>query len=80
MPLKIHQFEDLDSVDFSKAKKAPLWVDGRGQRVEWKHCFVWEYDSSNTNSPKKQHPECSGWAIVENGTDIYLGGRGVGNI
>ncbi|KAK4096896.1 hypothetical protein N658DRAFT_435173 [Parathielavia hyrcaniae] len=56
---------------FDDAESAPWTVDGCGQRVYWKGCFIIEYEGEEVIA---RHEVCDGEGKVERGTKLYFGG------
>ena len=68
--------EALDpSIDFDDSKSAGRWLIGSGQKIAWRHCFVWEYTSGNVDRPVKEHKTCEGQATIPRGVEVYIGGK-----
>ncbi|KAK4243364.1 hypothetical protein C7999DRAFT_18267, partial [Corynascus novoguineensis] len=64
--------EDLTKTSdfFDNAKVAPWTVEGYGQRVYWKGCFIIEYEGEEV---VKRYKVCDGEGRVERGTKLYFG-------
>lgn len=65
-----------DDAFFNDADTSPTVVDGVGQMVYFKKCFVKVYDSANTSKPLQTFEACDGQGRVPRGTSLVLGGIG----
>ncbi|PSN59586.1 hypothetical protein BS50DRAFT_579828 [Corynespora cassiicola Philippines] len=63
------------SFQFSDAKTSPYIVEGKGQKVYWRNCWIKVYDKGHSE-PREQHEKCDGWAIVLADTEVTFGGQG----
>ena len=64
-----------DSIDFSNAKTSPYLVEGKGQKVYWRNCWVKVYEKGQSE-PREQYDKCDGWAIVLGDIEVTFGGQG----
>lgn len=62
-------------IDFSDAKTSPYLVEGNGQKVYWRNCWVKVYNKGQSE-PREQYDKCDGWAIVLADTEVTFGGQG----
>lgn len=73
--------EDLQpSVDFttSDTESTPRWIEGKGQRVFWRGCYVtaYEKDSRGKRGEGISLAKRDGQAIVPLSVELYFAGEG----
>lgn len=76
MSFEIQPLEATVSFDGADVISAPIWLDGKGQKIYWKGCVVKVYNSCNKFKAIALHTTCDGQAIVPEGTDVFLGNKG----
>ncbi|KAL2138254.1 hypothetical protein VTI28DRAFT_7182 [Corynascus sepedonium] len=64
-----------ESFDWSGAKTSPYLVEGKGQKVYWRDCWINVYEKGQS-TPKKDIPKCSGWTTVSADVELEFGGQG----
>jgi len=60
---------------FSDAETCPTIVDGEGQIVYWRECFILVYKAGNTLQPIAKYDICDGQGIVKKGIVVWFGGK-----
>ncbi|RMJ03663.1 hypothetical protein BHE90_003796 [Fusarium euwallaceae] len=65
-----------DDAFFDDANRTPFVIDGVGQMVYWKGCFVLVYKSSDTTKALDEKKHGDGEARVERGTTLWFGSKG----
>lgn len=73
--------EDLDSsIDFStgNTESTPKWIEGRGQRVYWRGCYVtaYETDSNGKRGDGISLEKRNGQGTVSPNVELYFAGEG----
>ena len=76
MFFKSFQIEPLtkDADFFSDAERAPTIVEGSGQKVYWRGCWIAVYSTGNTKEPKDSHDVCDGEGTLQKGTSLVFVG------
>ncbi|KAH6721036.1 hypothetical protein BKA61DRAFT_665796 [Leptodontidium sp. MPI-SDFR-AT-0119] len=60
---------------FSDADNTPTTVEGSGQMVYWRDCFILVYKTGHTDKPVEEHSKCDGEGLVQKGISLWFGGR-----
>ncbi|KAK3680522.1 hypothetical protein B0T22DRAFT_389037, partial [Podospora appendiculata] len=53
----------------------PTIVEGSGQTVYWRQCFIRVHRAGDTDSITAEHDTCDGQGTVNKGTWLWFGGR-----
>jgi len=66
-----------DAEFFSNAERSPTTIEGSGQMVYWRDCFIRVYKAGNTEKPTATYDTCNGQGTVQKGTSLlFLGKNG----
>jgi len=64
-----------DAGFFSDAANTPTTVEGSGQMVYWRDCFIRVYKAGDRENPTERHSTCDGEGLVQKGINLWFGGK-----
>ncbi|KAK5990494.1 hypothetical protein PT974_08762 [Cladobotryum mycophilum] len=63
-----------DADFFSDARSGFFLIEGSGQGVYWRKCYVLIFKTGETKTPMESHAVCDGQGVIPEGLDVFFGG------
>lgn len=63
------------SINFSEAENSSFLIEGKGQKVYWKNCWIKVYHKGEPKSTE-EYNKCDGWVIILADIEVIFDGQG----